>query len=224
VRGPWAFLLLLQGGLLLMGASGMLLLGLLLKGRNPWVEVPAGLLLLGLLQGLEGLFARLFPGSFREAERLHRELGRSLKAAGLGPPALLLLALLSGVAEEVFFRGLLQTLLYAKFGAWGLLLQALLFASPPRPQEGLRLHPLHRGGGPPPGLAYLLTGSLIPGIWPTSSTTPGAFTRPGRAPKVSGAMDPKTQAKIDVVTPPHAGLRQHGAPTKGYRWGPQKSP
>ncbi len=148
-----------------MGASGMLLLGLPLKGRNPWVEVPAGLLLLGLLQGLEGLFARLFPASFHEAERLHRELGRSLKAAGLGPPALLLLALLSGVAEEVFFRGLLQTLLYAKFGAWGLLLQALLFALlHPAPRKAFA-YTLYTGvAGLLLGLAYLLTGSLIPGI------------------------------------------------------------
>jgi membrane protease YdiL (CAAX protease family) len=147
-----------------MGASGMLLLGLPLKGRNPWVEVPAGLLLLGLLQGLEGLFARLFPASFREAERLHRELGRSLKAAGLGPPALLL-AFLSGVAEEVFFRGLLQTLLYAKFGAWGLLLQALLFALlHPAPKKAFA-YTLYTGvAGLLFGLAYLLTGSLIPGI------------------------------------------------------------
>jgi membrane protease YdiL (CAAX protease family) len=142
----------------------MLLLGLPLKGRNPWVEVPAGLLLLGLLQGLEGLFARLFPASFREAERLHRELGRSLKAAGLGPPALLL-AFLSGVAEEVFFRGLLQTLLYAKFGAWGLLLQALLFALlHPAPKKAFA-YTLYTGvAGLLFGLAYLLTGSLIPGI------------------------------------------------------------
>ena len=148
-----------------MGASGMLLLGLPLKGRNPWVEVPAGLLLFGLLQGLEALFRRLFPASFREAERLHRELGRSLKAAGLGPPALLLLALLSGVAEEVFFRGLLQTLLYAKFGAWGLFLQALFFALlHPAPKKAFAYTLYTGAAGLLLGLAYLLTGSLIPGI------------------------------------------------------------
>jgi membrane protease YdiL (CAAX protease family) len=163
--GPWSFLLLLQGGLLLMGASGMLLLGLPLEGRNPWVEVPAGLLLFGLLQGLEGLFARLFPASFREAERLHRELGRNLKAVGLGPPALLLLALLSGVAEEVFFRGFLQSLLALSLGAWAVLLQALLFALlHPAPRKAFAYTLYTGGAGLLLGLAYLLTGSLIPGI------------------------------------------------------------
>jgi membrane protease YdiL (CAAX protease family) len=163
--GPWGFLLLLQGGLLLMGASGMLLLGLPLEGRNPWVEVPAGLLLFGLLQDLEGLFARLFPASFREAERLHRELGRSLKALGLGPPALLLLALLSGVAEEVFFRGFLQSLLALSLGAWAVLLQALLFALlHPAPRKAFAYTHYTGAAGRLLGLAYLLTGSLIPGI------------------------------------------------------------
>jgi len=163
--GPWGFLLLLQGGLLLLGASGMILMGLPLGGQAPWTEIPAGLLLFGLLQGLEGLLARLFPASFREAERLHRELGQSLKALGLGPPALLLLALLSGVAEEVFFRGFLQSLLALSLGTGAVLLQALLFALlHPAPRKAFA-YTLYTGtAGLLFGLAYLLTESLIPGI------------------------------------------------------------
>jgi membrane protease YdiL (CAAX protease family) len=164
VPAPFGLLLALQVGLLLLGASGMLLLGL------PFGEARAGDLLwagglLLALGGLEALFRLLLPASFRETERLHQALGRALKEAGVGPSALLLLALLSGVAEEVFFRGLVQGLLVKGFGPWGVLLQALLFALfHPAPRRALA-YPLYTGfAGLLLGSAYLLTGSLLPGI------------------------------------------------------------
>lgn len=161
---PLGFLFLLQVGLLLLGASGMLLLGFPFGEANarhlPWA---AGLLL--ALGGLEVLFRHLLPASFRETERLHQALGRALKEAGVGPWGLLLLAFLSGVAEEVFFRGLVQSLLVEWLGPWGVGLQALLFALfHPAPRRALA-YPLYAGlAGLLLGGAYLLTGSLLPGI------------------------------------------------------------
>ncbi len=142
----------------------MLLLGLPFGQAGP-KELAYALGLLLALGGLEVLFRRLFPASFREAEGLHREVGRALKAAGVGPGFLLLLALLSGVAEEVFFRGLLQSLLMAWLGPLGLLLQALAFALlHPAPRRAFA-YPVYTGlAGLLFGLAYLLTGSLLPGI------------------------------------------------------------
>ncbi|WP_236630158.1 CPBP family intramembrane glutamic endopeptidase [Thermus thermamylovorans] len=162
---PLGFLLGLQAALLLLGASGMLLLHYPLGEARLPRDLPLALGLLLALWGLEALFRRLFPASFREAERLHREAGRALRAAGAGPGFLLLLALLSGVAEEVFFRGLLQSLLVAWLGPWGLFLQAFLFALlHPAPRPALA-YPLYTGlAGLLFGLAYLLTGSLLAGI------------------------------------------------------------
>jgi membrane protease YdiL (CAAX protease family) len=143
----------------------MLLLGFPFQGRHPLAETLAGMVLLLFLGGLEALFRRLFPASFQEAERLHWELGRAFKASGLGPPALLLLALLSGVAEEVFFRGFLQNLFFLKLGAWALPLQALLFALLHPAPKKVFAYTLYTGAaGLLLGLAYLLSGSLIPGI------------------------------------------------------------
>ncbi|MEN2982959.1 MAG: CPBP family glutamic-type intramembrane protease [Thermus sp.] len=163
---PLGFLLGLQGGLLLLGAGGMLLLGLPLgEEAHPVRDPLVALGLLLLLGGLEALFRRLFPASFQEAERLHQVLGRALREAGTGPEGLLLLALLSGVAEEVFFRGLLQSLLVGWWGLGGLFLQALLFALlHPAPRQAFA-YPLYTGlAGLLLGGAYLLTGSLLPGI------------------------------------------------------------
>lgn len=162
---PLAFLLALQGGLLLLGASGMLLLGLPWGVGHPLKDPLWALGLLLALWALEGLFQRLFPASFGEAERLHRTLGQALRQSGASPQALLLLALLSGVAEEVFFRGLLQSLVVAWLGAWGVVLQAAVFALlHPAPTRAYA-YPLYTGvAGLLFGLAYLLSGSLYPGI------------------------------------------------------------
>lgn len=163
-RSPLSFLLLLQVGLLLVGTSGVLLLEL------PWGQPSVfrdPLLALGILlalRGLEGIFRRLFPSSWQEAESLHRALGEALKRQGVRPGWLLALALLSGVAEEVFFRGLVQSVLVAWLGWPGVLAQALLFAllhpAPPRAFA----YPLYTGlAGLLLGATYHLTGSLLPG-------------------------------------------------------------
>ncbi len=124
---PLALLLGLQGGLLLLGGMGSLALGVPLGPKLPWaLEVLLALGLFLALWGLEGLFGRLFPRSMGEAEAILRGMGPALKA--LGPGGVLLLAALSGMAEEVFFRGALQTLLEGLLGHPGVLLQALLFA------------------------------------------------------------------------------------------------
>ncbi|WP_279164526.1 CPBP family intramembrane glutamic endopeptidase [Thermus scotoductus] len=164
VPPPLGFLLALQGGLLLLGASGMLLLGLPFGQAGP-KELFYALGLFLALAALEEAFRHLFPASFREAENLHRALGEALRRAGVGPAVLLLLALLSGVAEEVFFRGLLQSLLMAWLGPSGLFLQALAFALlHPAPRRALA-YPVYTGlAGLLFGLTYLLTGSLLPGI------------------------------------------------------------
>lgn len=142
----------------------MLLLGLPFGQANPR-DLPYALGLLLALAILEDAFRHLFPTSFREAEGLHRALGQALRQAGVGPMTLTLLALLSGVAEEVFFRGLLQNLLISWLGPLGLFLQALLFAIlHPAPRQAFA-YPLYTGlAGLLFGLAYLFTGSLLPGI------------------------------------------------------------
>ncbi|GLV47229.1 CAAX amino protease [Thermus sp. LT1-2-5] len=155
----------LQGGLLLLGTSGMLLLGLPLDTPQREQSIWLAVALLLSLWYLEVIFQKTFPASFMEVERLHRELGVALRQARLGPPALLLLAFLSGIAEEIFFRGLLQSLLMAWLGPGGLFLQALLFAllhpAPPRAFA----YPLYTFvAGLLLGWAYLHTGSLFPGI------------------------------------------------------------
>ncbi len=144
-------------------------MGLLLRGGIPLEGDPLGTvaLTLGLLLalwGLEALLGHLFPKAFQETERLHRELGRAL-AGGKTPLPYLFLALFSALGEEVFFRGLLQGLLVEGFGAYGIPLQALLFAllhpAPPRAW----VYPLYAGlAGLLLGLALALSGSLVPGI------------------------------------------------------------
>ena len=80
MKSPFLFLLALQGGLLLVGGGGMLWLGLPpardAGGAGLWA-----LVLLLALQGLEALFRRLFPASFREAGALHRDLALALLVA-----------------------------------------------------------------------------------------------------------------------------------------------
>ena len=119
----------------------------------PWLLL-AGLLLTGLLLAGAWLLERLLP-SFRWAsERLERLL-RHLR---LSPLEVLLLAALSALAEELFFRAALLPLV----GVWP---QAVLF--------GL-MHPAGRRGwsytlytfaaGALFGYATLLTGSLWPAL------------------------------------------------------------
>lgn len=91
---------------------------------TPWLALPEGmaigysLLLGGAFGGVIVLGSRASVGRFRWAQRLHgefRPIARQLSSFDI-----LVLAALSGVAEELLFRGLLQPLI-------GLVLQALAF-------------------------------------------------------------------------------------------------
>jgi membrane protease YdiL (CAAX protease family) len=116
-RVAWAFYLVLAiGGAFWVGArQGAIGLGLFVDPEGWWVDLGLGLagggLLLGLWQG--GL--RLLPS----AGALEAKLGEMLR--GVEPTEVIALALLSGFAEELFFRGAVQ-------GAWGWPLATLLFA------------------------------------------------------------------------------------------------
>jgi uncharacterized protein len=81
-----------------------------------WLELPLGLAAGGLLLGLWQLLHRLLPQA-RELEDALAELVRGLPAGDM-----LALALVSGFAEELFFRGAVQ-------GAWGPLVATVLFAA-----------------------------------------------------------------------------------------------
>ncbi len=159
------FFLLLQMGLLGLGLAWMAAAGYpFLQTPDPLRDTLAfGLLFLALL-GLERLFSRLFPQSFRAAEALHGQLARVMQAEGIRHPQALLLALASGLGEEIFFRGAIQNALY---GGWlGVVLQALVFtAFHPIPDRRAWSYPLFVFcGGLLFGATYLLTSSLIPGI------------------------------------------------------------
>jgi hypothetical protein len=91
---------------------------------SPWLQLSPelalgdGLLLGGAFGGIIVLWSRASVGRFRWAQRLHTEfrpVARQLSFADI-----LILAALSGLAEEFLFRGLLQPFI-------GLLPQALLF-------------------------------------------------------------------------------------------------
>ncbi len=87
-----------------------------------------------------------------------------MRAQGINHHQALLLAVASGVGEEVFFRGALQN---ALVGGWtGVFLQALVFAAlHPVTDRRAWSYPLFIFlGGVMFGAAYQLTGSLVPGI------------------------------------------------------------
>ncbi|GIW27876.1 MAG: CAAX amino protease [Meiothermus sp.] len=159
------FFMLLQLGLVLVGLVWMELAGYTaIKSPDPLRDSLAFLLLFFGLMGLERLFSLLFPKSFQAAEALHGQLGTLMRAQGISHHQALLLALVSGVGEEVFFRGALQN---ALLGGWpGVLLQAVVFtALHPVPDQRAWSYPLFIFlGGLMFGSAYLLTGSLLPGM------------------------------------------------------------
>lgn len=91
---------------------------------DPWLDLAPGmtalysLLIGGALGGAVVLWSRASVGRFRWAQRLHQEfrpIARQLSGGDI-----LVLSVLSGVAEEFLFRGLLQPLV-------GLFPQAILF-------------------------------------------------------------------------------------------------
>ncbi len=157
--------MLIQLGLLLVGAGWMSLAGYpAVQKPDPLRDSVAFTALFFGLAALERLFSRLFPISFRASEALHGQIGAMMRTQGVGHNQALLLAMASGLGEEVFFRGALQN---ALFGGWtGVLLQAIAFAAlHPVPDRKAWAYPLFVFcAGWMFGAAYLLTGSLIPGI------------------------------------------------------------
>jgi len=117
VRVAWAFYLLLAlGGIAWVGwREDRVPLELFVDPEGWWIDLAAGV---GLGLGLIALWrvgARLFPAA--------RELEAKI-AAVLGPlgrEEVIALAVFSGVAEELFFRGAVQ-------GSWGWALATVLFA------------------------------------------------------------------------------------------------
>jgi membrane protease YdiL (CAAX protease family) len=159
------FFMLIQLSLLLAGLAWMGLAGYTaIKDPDPLRDSLAFLVLFSSLVGLERLFSWLFPKSFQAAEALHSQLGAAMRAQGINHHQALLLAVASGVGEEVFFRGALQN---ALVGGWtGVFLQALVFAAlHPVTDRRAWSYPLFIFlGGVMFGAAYQLTGSLVPGI------------------------------------------------------------
>jgi membrane protease YdiL (CAAX protease family) len=159
------FFMLIQLGFMLVGLVWMGLSGYsALQNPDPLRDSIAFFLLFFGLVGLELLFSRLFPQSFRAAEALHGQLGAAMRSQGVSHHQALLLALASGLGEEIFFRGALQN---ALFGGWlGVLLQAIVFTVlHPVPDRRAWSYSLFIFfGGLMFGAAYLLTESLIPGI------------------------------------------------------------
>jgi hypothetical protein len=124
-RLAWIFYLLLAvGAVLWIGARrGEIPVSLFIGPRRWWLDIAAGVAAAVLLVGFWRLLRRLTA----RARELEARLGDIL--TGAQPGELLGLALLSGFAEELFFRGAMQ-------GAWGWLPATLLFAL------------LHSGPGP----------------------------------------------------------------------------
>lgn len=103
-RSAWVlYLALAVLGVVGFGAArGAIGVEALLDPGNPLLEPAAGVAMAALLLGLWAVGRRLFPAG-REVER---EIAALL--GPLGREEALALALLSGIAEEVFFRGALQ--------------------------------------------------------------------------------------------------------------------
>jgi len=116
-RIAWAFYLLLAiGGALWVGArGGRIRLELFVDPAGWWLDLGLGIAAGGLLLALWQAGLRQLPS----ASSLETKLAEILR--GIDPPEVIALALLSGFAEELFFRGAVQ-------GAWGWPLATLLFA------------------------------------------------------------------------------------------------
>jgi membrane protease YdiL (CAAX protease family) len=89
-------------------------LALFLPPAAPWVDLLAGVAAAGVLLGAWWLALRFVPLASRLEERLRGTLGP------LAPHEAMGLAVLSGIGEEVFFRGAMQP-------QWGYLVTTVLF-------------------------------------------------------------------------------------------------
>jgi len=116
-RLAWGlYMALAVGGAVWIGLrEGIIPLRLFIDVREWWLDlllgIGAGLLLLGLWRGTE----RVFPLAQELEDQLGAALGR------LGRSEVIALAVLSGFAEELFFRGAVQ-------GTFGWVLATILFA------------------------------------------------------------------------------------------------
>lgn len=128
-RLAWFFYLFLAlGGVAWVGfREGAIPLGLFVDPAGWWIDLGIGVAGGAALIGVWRVLGRLSA----QARELERELGRML--GPLEPAEVVGLALLSGFAEELFFRGAMQ-------GSWGWLPATLIFAA------------IHTG----PGRAYRL--------------------------------------------------------------------
>ncbi len=117
-RIAWFFYLILASvGILWLGKRPPgLYFALLIDPHTWWIDAAVGLAAGGVLLFLWSLAGRWLPG----AQELERKLAATL--ADLNPSDVLGLAVLSGFAEEIFFRGAVQ-------GAWGLIPATLLFGA-----------------------------------------------------------------------------------------------
>ncbi len=116
-RIAWVFYLFLAigGALWVGGQRGAIGIELFLDPRDWWLDLLLGLASGAALLGAWQLGLRLLPS----ARGLEEKLGELL--AGVEQAELVALALLSGFAEELFFRGAMQQ-------AWGWPVATLLFA------------------------------------------------------------------------------------------------
>lgn len=155
----------LQLGILAVGAIWMSLMGFpVVKEPDPLRDTIAFAVLYPVLIGLELVFARVFSNSFRITEALHSQIGSLMREQGVTHHQALALAVASGLAEEVFFRGAIQNALFG--GTIGMVLQALIFAGfHPVPDRRAWVYPVFVFvSGLLFGASYLITGSLIPGM------------------------------------------------------------
>lgn len=161
-ESPWrlAALLYLAMAVLALGLTMVVHEGHPLAHPSPWLRLDSATAAgasaaLGLaLAALVVAMTRVFVARFAWAKQLRDELGTPVRGLGVG--ALLALAALSSVAEEMFFRGLLQP-------AVGLAASSLLFGAVHRPRGPSRwVWPAWATGvGLGLGGIHQLTGSLV---------------------------------------------------------------
>ena len=170
-RFSWYFYLFLAvAGLVWIGLdSGAIPLALFFAPATWWRDLAAGL---GIAGGLLTLWAaaRRFVAAARELEEKIAEL-----LGPIEPVEAIGLAFLSGVAEEVFFRGAVQR-------AWGWLVAAALFALlHTGPGRALRLWTVFAAvAGLALGAVTLATGNLLAAITAHFAVNAVGLARVGR--------------------------------------------